>query len=122
MKRLEPAPLNVSVKQGRDRPEKDIAPNGKQLAWLRRGIMAPGHKLPLFDRYGRHVSKQLIMACLRHKWAEPWFSNPLKPDWLVCRLTAEGLALAQNRLRLRGGQVRSNSHPKRHMAAEEPAH
>jgi hypothetical protein len=23
-------------------------------------------------------------------WAEPWFANPLKPDWLVCRLTQAG--------------------------------
>jgi hypothetical protein len=25
-------------------------------------------------------------------WAEPWFSNPIKPDWLVCRLTEAGRA------------------------------
>jgi hypothetical protein len=31
-------------------------------------------------------------------WAEPWFSNPLKPDWLVCKLTDTGRALlAHNR-------------------------
>ena len=25
-----------------------------------------------------------------HKWCEPWYANPVKPDWLVCRLTDEG--------------------------------
>jgi hypothetical protein len=29
-------------------------------------------------------------------WAEPWFANPLKPDWLVCRLTAAGRAVVQD--------------------------
>jgi hypothetical protein len=23
-------------------------------------------------------------------WAEPWFDNPIKPDWLVCKLTEMG--------------------------------
>jgi hypothetical protein len=27
-------------------------------------------------------------------WAEPWFENPLKPDWLVCKLTAAGRKIA----------------------------
>ena len=27
-------------------------------------------------------------------WCEPWFANPMKPDWLVCRLTTTGRALA----------------------------
>jgi len=25
-----------------------------------------------------------------HGWATPWVHNPIKPDWLVCRLTAAG--------------------------------
>jgi hypothetical protein len=25
-----------------------------------------------------------------HRWATPWANNPIKPDWLVCRLTQSG--------------------------------
>jgi hypothetical protein len=32
----------------------------------------------------------LVRACIAHGWAEPWFGNPLKPDWLVCKLTEKG--------------------------------
>jgi hypothetical protein len=31
-----------------------------------------------------------VRSCIDQGWAEPWFSNPLKPDWLVCKLTAAG--------------------------------
>ncbi len=65
-------------------------PSAGQRAWLRRGLDQPGGKLPLFDRKGQKVSERLVRACLAAGWAEPWFNNPLKPDWLVCRLTAEG--------------------------------
>jgi hypothetical protein len=61
-----------------------------QQAWLRRGLGQPGGKLPLFDRNGQSVSPRLVRACLEKGWAEPWFSNPLKPDWLVCKLTDTG--------------------------------
>ena len=72
-------------------------PTMAQIAWLRRGLTAPGLKLPLFDRSGRGVPARLIEVCLKMKWAEPWFSNPLKPDWLVCRLTEQGRAAAMMR-------------------------
>lgn len=36
-----------------------------------------------------------MRACLNAGWAEPWFANPLKPDWQVCRLTAAGRTLAE---------------------------
>ena len=65
-------------------------PSAGQRAWLRRGLEQPGGKLPLFDRKGQKVSERLVRACLAAGWAEPWFNNPLKPDWLVCRLTDEG--------------------------------
>ena len=67
-----------------------VRPNGVQLAWLKRGLDQPGGKLPLFDRQGQKVSERVVRACLASGWAEPWFHNPLKPDWLVCRLTDEG--------------------------------
>ncbi len=70
------------------------APNETQLKWLQRGLEQPGGKLPLFDRIGQKVSEQTVRSCIRHGWAEPWFNNPIKPDWLVCRLTESGRGVA----------------------------
>jgi hypothetical protein len=69
------------------------APSPAQREWLVRGLDQPGGKLPLFDKWGQRVSEQMVRACINHGWAEPWFSNPLKPDWLVCRLTESGRRL-----------------------------
>ncbi|MEO3435555.1 hypothetical protein [Inquilinus sp. CAU 1745] len=71
-------------------PERSIAPSRAQLAWLRRGLDQPGGKLPLFDRNGRRVARRTVEACLAAGWAAPWFGNPTKPDWLICRLTEDG--------------------------------
>jgi hypothetical protein len=68
-------------------------PTDIQLAWLKRGLNQPGGKLPLFDEWGQKVSERTIRSCIDHGWAEPWFTNPLKPDWLVCKLTATGRGL-----------------------------
>ncbi|TXH38271.1 MAG: hypothetical protein E6Q98_04700 [Rhodospirillaceae bacterium] len=68
-------------------------PTDAQIAWLKRGITQPGGKLPLFDEWGQKVSERTIRSCIDHGWAEPWFSNPLKPDWLVCKLTQAGRSL-----------------------------
>ncbi|WP_439575894.1 hypothetical protein [Phreatobacter sp.] len=65
-------------------------PSDVQRRWLLRGTSQPGGKLPLFDAAGRDVPRATIRACIEAGWAEPWFANPVKPDWLVCRLTAEG--------------------------------
>lgn len=65
-------------------------PTGLQRKWLMRGIGQPGGKLPLFDEEGQRVSKRTVDSCLRQGWAAPWFANPLKPDWLVCKLTDQG--------------------------------
>ena len=65
-------------------------PSAPQREWLRRGLGQPGGKLPLFDEDGRKVNPRIVKACLEHGWAEHWFSNPLKPDWLVCKLTDAG--------------------------------
>jgi hypothetical protein len=61
-----------------------------QKRWLSRGLNQPGGKLPLFDEDGTKIKKRTILSCIKRGWAEPWFSNPLKPDWLVCRLTKAG--------------------------------
>ncbi len=65
-------------------------PTRAALAYLRRGINEPGGKLPLFDRRGQEINPSIIQICLANKWAEHWFANPVKPDWLVCRLTQAG--------------------------------
>ena len=69
-------------------------PTDSQLDWLRRGLDQPGGKLPLFDRDGQRFHPRTVRACLDRGWAEPWFDNPLKPDWLVCKLTDSGRRLA----------------------------
>ena len=38
---------------------------------------------------------QVVRACLERGWAAPWFNNPLKPDWLVCKLTEAGRRLLE---------------------------
>ncbi len=69
-------------------------PSRAQKAWLRRGLDQPGGKLPLFNRDGQEYSARTIKSCIDQGWAEPWFNNPLKPDWLVCRLTESGRLIA----------------------------
>lgn len=86
--------------QGDDKPssqEKKAGrpvPTAAQLAWLMRGLEQPGGKLPLFDQHGRKISPRTVRTCLDHGWASPWFMNPTKPDWIVCRLTEQGRDIA----------------------------
>lgn len=68
-------------------------PTDVQRTWLERGLSQPGGKLPLFDEAGRRIDARTIRSCIDQGWAEPWFANPLKPDWLVCRLTESGRAV-----------------------------
>ncbi|RME66705.1 MAG: hypothetical protein D6782_03830 [Alphaproteobacteria bacterium] len=65
-------------------------PSAAQRRYLMLGLDQPGGKLPLFDRNGQRIHARTIQSCLEHGWCEPWFRNPVKPDWLVCRLTASG--------------------------------
>ena len=65
-------------------------PTPLQRKWLTRGLDQAGGKLPLFDEFGKKVSDRTVRACIEHGWAEPWFNNPLKPDWQVCKLTEAG--------------------------------
>ena len=69
-------------------------PTLPELLYLRRGLSQAGGKLPLFDLDGQVVDGALVRRCLGRGWATPWFSNPLKPDWLVCKLTDAGRRLA----------------------------
>lgn len=65
-------------------------PTLEERRYLTRGLGQPGGKLPLFDTDGRPIHPALVRSCLAQGWIEPWFVNPLKPDWLVCKLTAKG--------------------------------
>ena len=67
-------------------------PTAVQRRWLALGLGQPGGKLPLFYDDGREVNRKTVETCLRKGWAEPWIANPIKPDWLVCRLTEAGRA------------------------------
>jgi hypothetical protein len=73
---------------------KGIPPTLLELMYLRRGLDQPGGKLPLFDLDGQEVDGALVRHCVTRGWAEPWFNNPLKPDWLVCKLTEAGRRVA----------------------------
>jgi hypothetical protein len=72
-------------------------PSPVQRAWLKCGLDEPGGKLPLFDRQGQEVDPRTIQACVEQGWAEPWFKNPIKPGWLVCKLTESGRKAAAGR-------------------------
>ena len=64
--------------------------SGAQRKWLSRGLDQLGGKLPLFDEAGQKISGRTVKSCVSQGWAEPWFANPIKPDWQVCRLTDAG--------------------------------
>ena len=94
--RRKPAPEIAPRRRGR--PASLAAspgmPSPAQVEWLRRGLDQAGGKLPLFWEDGRRVDPRSIRSCMDQGWAEPWFANPLKPDWIVCRLTSAGRDVA----------------------------
>ncbi|MEE2760561.1 MAG: hypothetical protein VYE18_03870 [Pseudomonadota bacterium] len=65
-------------------------PSAAQRRWLTRGLDQPGGKLPLFDGSGQKISSRTVKSCIEQGWAEPWFDNPIKPDWEICKLTESG--------------------------------
>ena len=86
--------LKEPVREASRTPPAEPRPTRAQLRYLRRGLNQPGGKLPLFDESGAAISPRTIRSCVRQGWAKPWFRNPVKPDWLVCRLTEGGRAAA----------------------------
>ncbi len=70
-------------------------PTSAQLEYLRLGRNQAGGKLPLFGRNGQQIKVNTIKSCVANGWAVPWFNNPIKKDWLVCKLTRKGLILLQ---------------------------
>ena len=77
-----------------DNDVREAEPSLPELFYLRRGLAQPGGKLPLFDLDGQTIAPEVVQGCLDRGWAEPWFNNPLKPDWLVCKLTDAGRLVA----------------------------
>ena len=71
----------------------NVLPTQAQRNYLQRGLDQPGGKLPLFDENGSLFNSRTIRACIENGWAQPWFSNPQKPDWQVCKLTELGIAV-----------------------------
>jgi hypothetical protein len=93
MRKQEPPALDLGLTHALDNAGANAAsvrPTEAQRRYLERGLVEPGGKLPLFDRNGREVPRKTIESCIAHGWAELWVVNPIKPDWLVCRLTPEG--------------------------------
>lgn len=86
-----PPPRSSRTKSAATPPRRSASP--AQLVWLRRGLDQPGGKLPLFDDAGQRVTAATVKSCVKAGWAEPWFNNPLKPDWEICRLTEAGRAM-----------------------------
>lgn len=82
--------INQSENQSADIHAWPGKPSLVQMIWLKRGLEQPGGKLPLFDRQGQRVDARTVQTCIEQGWAEPWFRNPLKPDWLICKLTDKG--------------------------------
>jgi hypothetical protein len=87
-------PRAFDVIPSNDNEREGERPTVRDLLYLRRGLSQPGGKLPLFDLDGQDVDGAVVRRCLKRGWAEPWFNNPLKPDWLVCKLTEAGRRLA----------------------------
>ena len=93
-KRMPAAPEAVTViaKRGpAGRP--GLRPTAPQRRYLLLGVDQPGGKLPLFDGNGREIDRKTVESCINKGWVEPWFTNPTKPDWLVCKLTPAGFAV-----------------------------
>jgi len=70
--------------------DRNAKPTWAQIRYLIRGLNEPGGKLPLFDDEGQEIDLRTIRSCVVRGWAEPWFANPVKPDWLICKLTPSG--------------------------------
>lgn len=87
-----PQPPRASYKP-KGLPPAPGEPTALQRAWLARALDQAGGKLPLFMQDGQKIDPRTVKSCLEKGWCEPWYSNPLKPDWLVCKITDKGRAL-----------------------------
>ena len=58
--------------------------------WLRGGQARDDGRLALFDQFGEPIDRKVVKTAIASGFAEPWFANPMRPQWTVCRLTAKG--------------------------------
>lgn len=58
--------------------------------WLRGGLAREDLRLALFDMFGERIDPEIVRAAIAARLAEPWFSSPMHPQWMVCRLTRQG--------------------------------
>jgi len=58
--------------------------------WLEAGSQRTDGRLAMFDQFGEPVSKGVIKTAIASGLAEPWFSSPMRPQWMVCRITQKG--------------------------------
>jgi len=86
----------VAQKSAPIQEDGQAVPTRAQEKWLVRGLSQAGGKLPLFDENGKRISERTVRSCLAKGWAEPWFENPIKPNWLICKLTETGRHLVSN--------------------------
>ena len=59
-------------------------------SWLQGGLDREDGRLAIFDMFGEPVNKAVIKSAIATGLAEPWFSSPMRPQWMVCRLTTKG--------------------------------
>jgi hypothetical protein len=88
--------VEAAVRAESARGDERVRLTAPQRRWLVRGLEQAGGKLPLFDQNGQRYDARMIRSAIEHGLAEPWFSNPIKPDWLVCRLSDKGRAALQD--------------------------
>jgi len=58
--------------------------------WLRGGGAREDGRLALFDQFGEPIDKKIVKTAIASGFAEPWFTNPMRPQWTICRLTRKG--------------------------------
>lgn len=66
----------------------------EMMGWLQGGLNRVDGRLALFDAFGEPVEKVIIQSAIAKGLAEPWFASPMRPQWMVCRLTAQGRRVA----------------------------
>ena len=88
--------VEAALRAEQAREQERVRLTAPQRRWLKRGLDEAGGKLPLFDRNGQRFDARMIRSAIERGLAEPWFSNPIKPDWLVCRLSDKGRAALQD--------------------------
>ncbi len=62
----------------------------EERSYLLMGTDSPRGRLPLFDAHGQEVKQAVIKSCISKGYVERWFANPMRPQWVMFRLTDKG--------------------------------